>query len=207
MNKGRFLFFDLGNVLVDFDHDLMCRQLAQLVDVPVGSVKELIFGDGELMRRIEVGEIDQEECYQRFCIATGTSPQLCDFLNATGAIFSLKTDMVPVVAQLVSAKQPIGILSNTCQPHWDYVCNQYAMFPDLFDTIVLSYEVRAVKPERTIYECAAKMAGCDAEDIFFVDDRPENVAGALSAGFTAVQFTNARQFVADLRRHDFRFNL
>ena len=115
--------------------------------------------------------------------------------------------MIPVVTQFVSAKQPIGILSNTCQPHWDYVCNQYALFPDLFDVTVLSYEVKAAKPDRAIYETAAEMAGYAPQDIFFVDDRLENVEGAKAAGLEAVQFTSANQFIADLRKYDFRMNL
>ena len=66
MSRPRFLYFDLGKVLVDFDHDLMCRQLAAIADAEFEFVKRLIFGQGELMRMIEVGEISSEECYARF---------------------------------------------------------------------------------------------------------------------------------------------
>ena len=220
MKKRRFLFFDLGEVLVEFDHDLMCQQLANLAETELVLVRDLILGRNEakasdggnigddgLMGAIDVGDLSQEQCYERFCEATNASPSLNEFLHAAGAIFSLRADMMPVVTQLVAAKQPIGILSNTCQPHWDYVCSQYVLFPDLFDVIVLSYEVRAAKPSRVIYETAAEMAGFAPEDIFFVDDRIENVEGARAVGFEAVQFRDPQQFLADLRKHDFTFNL
>jgi HAD superfamily hydrolase (TIGR01509 family) len=70
----------------------------------------------------------------------------------------------------------------------------------------LSYELHAVKPERAIYEAAARLAGHEPNEIFFVDDRPENVAGAREAGFESVLYTDVPQFVADLRKHGFRFN-
>jgi putative hydrolase of the HAD superfamily len=186
----------------------MCRQLAELGGVRFEVVKQWIFGEGNLLRRIEVGEFSQEDCYQQFRAVTESDVSLQDFLYAAAAIFSLKLDMIPVVTQLVAVRQPIGILSNTCQPHWDYVsCGRYGMIPDLFDVIVLSHEVHSAKPDRAIYDTAAEMAGRDPCDILFVDDRPENVAGALAAGFEAFPFTNARDFVVDLRERGFRFNL
>lgn len=207
MSKRRFLYFDLGKVLVDFDHDLMCQQLADIAGAEFAMVKELVMGEGNLMGPMDVGAMSQKEFYERFCEATESKPSLESVLYATGAIFSLKTEMIPVVTQLVAGKQPIGILSNTCQPHWDYVCNRYAPIPDLFDVVVLSYEVGAAKPDRAIYDAAAEMAGYDPAEILFVDDRADNVAGAIAAGFEAVQFTTAHQFLADLRKYDFRLNL
>ena len=208
MSRPRFLYFDLGNVLVDFSHERMCHQLAELGGVPFEAVRQWIFGDEGLMRQVEVGALSQDDCYQRFCEWTDSNPSLADFCHAAAAIFSLKLAIVPVVTQLVAVRQPIGILSNTCQPHWDYVSDgRYGIIPGLFDVIVLSYQVRAAKPDRAIYDAAAAMAVTDPGDILFVDDRPENVAGARIAGFQALQFTSARQLVADLRAHEFRINL
>ena len=208
MSRQRFLFFDLGNVLVNFDHDQMCRQLAELGGVPFEVVKQWLLGEGDVLRQIEVGELNQEDWYQQFLATTKSRASLQDFLHAASAMFSLNVEMIPVVTQLVAVRQPIGILSNTCQPHWDYVSDsRYGMIPGLFDVVVLSHEVHSVKPDRAIYDTAAKMAGYDPGDILFVDDRPEHVAGAQAAGFDAFPFTNARRFVADLRARGFHFNL
>jgi putative hydrolase of the HAD superfamily len=200
------LYFDLGKVLVHFDHDQMCRQLAELAGVPTEKVRGLIF-DGELMHAAEVGEIQQDELYRRFCAATNAQPSLAEFRHAISAIFALNVDMVPVVTQLVAARQPIGILSNTIEAHWDYVSQgRYGMIPTLFDAFALSYQVHAAKPERAVYVAAAQLAGYEPGEIFFVDDRPENVAGAREAGYEAVLFTDAPQFAVELRKHGFRFN-
>jgi putative hydrolase of the HAD superfamily len=47
------------------------------------------------------------------------------------------------------------------------------------------------KPEPAIYERALDILGRPAERILFIDDRPENVAGAASAGMRAIRFEGA----------------
>ena len=54
------------------------------------------------------------------------------------------------------------------------------------------------KPESQTYRAAAELAGAAPEEIFFTDDRPENVGAARRAGFDAVVFTTARRLAADL---------
>jgi FMN phosphatase YigB (HAD superfamily) len=50
------------------------------------------------------------------------------------------------------------------------------------------------------------MTGLSAGEIFFVDDRPENVTGALEAGLDAVLYTSPACLAADLRRRGIGFN-
>jgi HAD superfamily hydrolase (TIGR01509 family) len=56
-----------------------------------------------------------------------------------------------------------------------------------------------LKPDRRIYEIAIQRAGVEPSEVFFVDDRLENVAGAQAVGIDVVQFTTSEQLVADLR--------
>jgi HAD superfamily hydrolase (TIGR01509 family) len=44
------------------------------------------------------------------------------------------------------------------------------------------------KPEPAIYQRALDILGRSAERILFIDDRAENVAGALAAGIEAIRF-------------------
>jgi putative hydrolase of the HAD superfamily len=48
-----------------------------------------------------------------------------------------------------------------------------------------------VKPDREIYDEMAHALGARSEEIVFIDDRPENVAGADRAGMAGVHFTDA----------------
>ena len=114
--------------------------------------------------------------------------------------------MLPIVAQLRQAGYPLGILSNTCEIHWEYCRRQYRILSEGFAVHALSYKIGAVKPDAAIFQAAAKLAGHRPEEIFFVDDIAGHVAGARAAGFDAVQFTSAEALANDLRQRGIRFN-
>ena len=54
-----------------------------------------------------------------------------------------------------------------------------------FDRVYVSARIGATKPDRRIYDHATADLGVEPGEIAFVDDRPENVAGALEAGWRA----------------------
>lgn len=70
-------------------------------------------------------------------------------------------------------------------------------FYDHFDHATLSFELGIVKPAREIYEDAVRGLGIAPEQALFLDDREENVAGALAAGLHAELFTSWTAFVQE----------
>ena len=100
----------------------------------------------------------------------------------------------------------MGILSNTCESHWEYCATRFAVIRELFDVHVLSYEVGAMKPDPAIYRAAAEKVDLPPPEIFFVDDRLENVQAARKAGFDAVHYTTTEILGAALRDRGVRFN-
>jgi putative hydrolase of the HAD superfamily len=69
-----------------------------------------------------------------------------------------------------------------------------------FDVIVNSSRVAVAKPDAVIFAHAADAVATPAAACLFVDDRPENVAGALAAGMPAVRFRSAERLRATLVR-------
>jgi FMN phosphatase YigB (HAD superfamily) len=206
MQQPGFLYFDLGNVLLKFDHHLACRQMGEVAGVPAEKVWDLVFGS-DLELRYEAGEISDREFYEIFCRATSSRPNYDALLLAGSAIFTPNTSIFPIVAGLDAAGYRLGILSNTCPGHWAYCSDgRYGLLNTAFDVYALSYELGACKPSRAIFERAARLAGVAPREIFFVDDIAGHVAGAQAAGFDAVQFTTARALAAELRKRGIEFN-
>ena len=75
-----------------------------------------------------------------------------------------------------------------------------------FDPIITSYEAQSMKPHAGIYELAAKRVNLPPEEIFFVDDRAENVEGARKLGWQAVRYTTPLRLANDLERRGVVFN-
>ncbi len=201
----RFLYFDLGKVLVDFDTPRMIRQVAELCGVDPEAVVRAVVDSG-LQRRYELGELSSAEFYEQFCAAIGRHPPYDALAQAASSIFWLNVPMVPVVAHLAQAGYRLGILSNTCENHWEYCARRFAILQDTFEVAVLSYRVGALKPDPEIYRAAAEAAACRPEEIFFVDDTPGHVEGAQAAGFDAVQYTATPGLVGELRARGIRSN-
>ncbi len=207
MKTPHFIYFDLGNVLLTFDHAIACRRVAASTGLAEHEIHATIFESG-LQLRYESGEIDSQEFVAAFVTATGCSVDVSDFLEMCSDVFELNTPIVPIVAHLRTAGFRLGVLSNTCQAHWEFVSRgRYTILHELFEREVLSYECKAMKPYPTIYETAITAADVEPDRIFFVDDRSENVAGACLAGLDAALFRGVQPLLHDLRMRRVLTNL
>ena len=203
--QPKFLYFDLGKVLVDFSVDKMLAQMGEVAGMTAEQVRGSIFAAG-LLHDAETGRLTSRQFYEAFCNATGTRPDFDRLIAAAAEIFELNLPVVPIAAQLGQAGHRLGILSNTCDVHWEYCSSHYRIVSEGFGVHALSYELGAVKPEPAIFRAAAELAGYRPEEIFFVNDIAGHVAGAQAAGFDAVQFTTAEVLADDLRQRGIRFN-
>ena len=70
----------------------------------------------------------------------------------------------------------------------------YVYFPkflplDFFDGVFVSADYRMLKPDVEIFYAFLEKYGLKADECLFVDDLPENVAGAATAGMNTFRFT------------------
>ena len=202
----RFIYFDLGNVILHFNRDTAYRQLAEISGVSPERVREILEDEG-LQVRYEVGELSSAEYHECFCGVVGRQLDRGDLIEAGSAMFRANVPLIPMITQLVAANHRLGILSNTCEAHWEYCHDgRFGILRHAFDVHVLSYRVRAMKPDPKIYEAAVTEAAVLPREVFFVDDLPDNVAAARQYGIDAVQFTTVSQLASDLRQRGVQFN-
>lgn len=180
-----FVYFDLGMVLVEFEHRLAVEQLAELCGASSAEIHQLAFVSG-LQEQYETGLISSADYVQR--IHDGLSAHElapASVLEAISAIFQPpRQSIVDILAKLKAQGIPMGILSNTCEAHWQWIVKQGWEIPGAwFDFEVLSYEVQSMKPDSKIYEVCEIRAERPPEDLFFTDDKVENVNAAKSRGW------------------------
>ena len=200
-----FIYFDLGRVLLDFTHERGFEQIAAATGISADQVRAVLFNNG-LSDRYETGEMSTAEFHQEFCDTSKTSPTLNELTNAWADIFEIKPDTVALAARLKSGGNRIGILSNTCAAHWEFAAKKFRVLSQIFEPVITSYDAKSMKPDAVIYETAAKKAGCIPEQLFFVDDREENVEGARRMGWHAELFTSSLQLANDLQQLGIGFN-
>ena len=204
----KILYFDLGKVLVEFSHERMCNQMAEVAGTTPEKVRNALFGDTESLAaliRYETGHITTDEFFDHFCQTTRTAPDRKRLEAAVCNIFEPIEPMWELVGRLAAAGNRLAILSNTNRLQWEFVSDgHYPLFAigrptSAFAWAILSYEVEAMKPDRAIYDAAVQRAGVAAHEVFFTDDRLENVDGARAAGIDAVQFVDCAGLVVQLR--------
>ena len=200
----KFIYFDLGKVLLDFSFEQMCRQVGEAAGIGPDQVAAVFAGG--MQAEYETGNLDSRAFYERFCRESGMRPNFDAFFQAFNDIFTPIVSMWPVVAQLYDAGYRLGILSNTCEGHWRHCLKRYGLLRDFFSVYALSYQIGAMKPSAAIFCKAAEMAGCRPEEVFYTDDIAGHVAGGRSAGLDAVVYESTTQLVAEMRSRSVAFN-
>lgn len=201
----KFIFFDMGKVLLDFDHQRLTRQVAELARKTEADMDRLLFHEPhDLENRFERGELNGEEFHSSFCELTGCEVSKSDLLEAVADIFWLNVPIVNLLTQLQIADFPMAVLSNTCSAHWEWAEQKFTVLDQYFQHRILSYEEKSMKPDAKIYESAIalakKLVGCETGEIFFTDDKQENVDAARVAGMQAELFVSTRTLAGQLKQ-------
>jgi glucose-1-phosphatase len=193
----RAVFFDLGNVLVHFDFRRGYAALEGLCPYGQDEIPLRLAPTG-LFEQFESGQLEPGEFFERMRTVLALRVDYPGFCRIWNSIFTHALVPEALLAGL-AARYRLVLLSNTNAIHFEFL---QASYPDLlqhFHHLVLSYQVRAVKPRRAIYEAALARAGCPAGECFYTDDVPEYVAAARELGIDAVRFESAGQIARELR--------
>lgn len=69
-----------------------------------------------------------------------------------------------------------------------------------FDDVIVSSEVKLIKPDPAIYRLTLERIGCQADECVFVDDSLPNIEMARRLGFHAIHFRSPEQLQTELER-------
>lgn len=193
----RFVYFDLGNILVAFQREAAAHNVASLFHTQPSAVERAfadeVMHDTGLQNKLETGLVSEADFANALRDAFPDPVNPVDdamVMQAISDMFTPIESMKDVLSRVRQTGMPIGILSNTCHAHWSWVNSQsYGVLEGPFDVVVVSYEARSMKPDRLIYDVAekraAELSGAKPEEILFIDDREENVLAAREFGWNA----------------------
>ena len=196
-----FVYFDLGNILLSFDPSIVCRNVARLYGAPPVEGRKAVYDSG-LEDQFEHGQITPQAFaaqIREYFDDDSTAKSDRQILEAISNMFTPIDSMQGVLHAVRQAGRGVGLLSNTCSAHWQWIQDRRFDVMDFeFDTTILSFEVGSMKPQRRIYEAAERACRTPADRILFIDDRHENVAAAASFGWSARQCLGGDQAITVL---------
>ena len=176
--------FDLGKVLVDFDYGIAGGRIAVRSRMPLADLRTFL-SSSPLLFRYETGLMTKQEFYDEICAASGYSGTLDEFSHFFADIFVPIEPMVKLHAELRQRGYPTYIFSNTNELAVGHIRRSFPFFSN-FDGYILSYEVRAMKPDPKIYEALEQMANRRGAEVLYLDDRPENVEAGAARGWQVI---------------------
>lgn len=112
---------------------------------------------------------------------------------------SLNARTLDILTAAHRAGSALSLLSNAPYELADALRDHRALA--LFDHLVFSARIGAVKPEPAAFEAALKTMSLGPEQVVFIDDRQPNVEGAIACGLRGILFTSAGQLEEALALH------
>ncbi|MFA5115061.1 MAG: HAD family phosphatase [Candidatus Omnitrophota bacterium] len=187
-DKIKAVIFDLGNVLVNFDHRRAARRIAPFTDKTPEEIYGLFF-DSPLTAMFEEGKIAPSSFFLQVKEMLGLRLGYEDFVAAFNDIFFLTEENKGVhrLAESFSSRYQVALLSNINILHWQYLRKSFSVFSP-FQKILTSFELGVRKPDAMIYQKAFHALGVKPQEVFYTDDRPELIAGASRLGMRAAVF-------------------
>jgi len=181
----KYFLFDIGNVLTNFDFQLLLQAYADGAGRPVEPHSAR---DQEMYDRVEKGLISEEAYVSYLNTAKGLAWTVDDLTAAWQKIFTINEAGRGLFEHAAKAGVAVYTLSNISKYHIAAIENNWNGFFDDATGLFLSYQMGVRKPDSSIYRMALDHLGAEGHQCFFIDDLPENIEAARAAGIQAHRF-------------------
>ncbi len=190
------ILFDFGQVIASFDLERMVRNLADASGSTPATIRGYMMEVRDLAIRYESGSLTSDAFFERVRTQTGMRLDRDGFRKAYCDIFTPIAGTHDII-RVLKPRYRLALVSNTSEWHFEYGIRTVDVFP-LFDTVTLSYEVGAMKPDPAVYHDALSKLGLPPAACIYVDDIPINVDAAEQLGMRAFRFVDSVTLLRDL---------
>jgi putative hydrolase of the HAD superfamily len=197
-NSIKAIIFDLGKVIVDFDHLTICRKLAEYSPCAPQQTYDKIFTSG-LEAQFDRGQISPEDFFNTIRSELNINIGIDLFREIWNNIFSLNHGIEDIIQRL-KGKYKLLCLSNTNQWQFEF-CMQAFPVLNCFDSFILSFKVGEKKPQQIIFRKAVENAGVFPHECLYIDDVKEFIKAAESMQIKGIQFISVAQLEKELGQY------
>ena len=176
------IVFDFGNIIITFNNKEAVSQFTKseeeqkfLIENAIGSPEWEGYG------LIDSGYINNEEIAN--LVNDRTNNKHKDLVNKFMANYykymNIQDEVIEIIKKLKEKGYKIYLLSNTNEFMYQ---KRIKSIEYLFDGLVLSYRIHAIKPHDAIYKCLIDTYNLNPEETLFIDDRQKNIDTAHKFG-------------------------
>jgi epoxide hydrolase-like predicted phosphatase len=188
------IIFDLGGVILRTEDQAPRSALGARYGLSYYDLSMQVF-DGPESRSAQVGGITSREFWD--AASAKYDMEHPDFMDEFFRGDQLDWELISVIRDL-HGKYKTALLSNAFDDLRGLIENDWK-FHDAFDVIVVSAEVKMMKPDPRIYTHTIGLLEVEPSEAVFVDDVPANIEAAQKTGIHGVRFRSRQQALADLQ--------
>jgi len=148
----------------------------------------------DLNTSVNAGYMSYDEYLDEICKMSGLSMEdLKKRINSNSPNWML----LDYIRDDLKPKYKIGMLSNAAANWLNDLLGAEQVA--LFDAVVLSYEIGAVKPDPVMYKTVADRLGVQVDECLFVDDSERYCAAAGDLGMLAIYHQNTKDTILRIK--------
>ncbi|MBL7198498.1 MAG: HAD family phosphatase [Candidatus Omnitrophica bacterium] len=205
MTEEYTLLFDLGRVLIDFDHNIAVKRIKNFCALDEESIYNLFF-DSDLTDRYERGAISSLDFFHKIKKMLNAKISYEEFIPIWNKIFTPHPGMLETIESLKD-NYSLYLVSNINKLHFEYLQEQFNDYFKFFSYIFLSFELGLRKPDLRIYKFIIDYLKSPAQNIVYTDDRIELVEAARKLNIDAFLFESTNSFKEELIKRNIKFDL
>lgn len=114
--------------------------------------------------------------------------------------FRVYEQLNPRMLQLLKRLRPTYTIATICNGGSRQAMNHKFRLQELVDLMVFDNEEGVSKPDERIYWLTLERLNLQPAEVVFIDDKADNVETARRLGMHGIQFSSARQAIAELER-------
>ena len=205
MIDERVILFDLGRVLIDFDHNIAVHKIKRFCSLNEKAIYNLFFDSGST-DKFEKGTISPLEFFQEVKTMLKANIVYEEFLPIWNEIFTPHPGSLEVIESLKDNYR-LYMVSNINELHFKYLEEKFGNYFKYFSYIFLSYEMGLRKPDPKIYKSIIEYIKLPAQNIIYTDDRPELIEAAKKLHIDAFVFKNVDSLREELLNRNIKLDL
>jgi len=175
-------------------------EITEKLNIPKGKVLEFFTTE---LKDCQKGKLDMKEVMEKtYFPIWGWTKSFEEFTQWWFNGETLNARVVELVGELKKQGIVCVLLTNNEKYRLNFLIDEFNL-NDIFDHIILPFEVGAIKPEKEIFQAVLEKTGLKAGEVVVCDDQADRLTGAQELGFHVLVPQNEETLekgLADLRK-------
>ena len=198
MSKIENIVFDIGNVLLDWDPEGIYRTLFNKDDYSNHPLSSIV--GGEVWLELDKGTIELDAAIEKLSKMNEPYGQEIDkFIREAPYHIPPLKNTIDYAIRYKELGCRIYLLSNFPEYGFKIIRSKFDFF-NQFHGEIISWNVKAIKPDRNIYDILLSKYNLDPKTTLFIDDSKENITAAENLDIKGLHLKKDTDLGLELKR-------